>query len=153
MGLGLPAIIAIGTGVESLGRLSQASYQARVAKNNAEVAEMNARRSIEESRLTSQQQDEAGLAELGRTRAAAGASGLTGGSINLRMDAINRLLGRDRRATEYAGVSEATNFLNRAADFRGEAKAARTSGLFSFGTSLLGGLEANERLKRFGVEE
>lgn len=151
MGLELPLLMKLGTAASAVGGLSESRYQAQVAKNNAQIAEANAQRSIEEGRLRAQQQDEAGAQERGRIIAEAGASGLTGGSIDLRLSALDRLLGRDRRAIEYGAQTESVNFQNRARDFRGQARSATTSGLFDFGTTLLDGAAGLERLKRFGA--
>ena len=134
--------------------IAQNSYQARVALNNAKIAEQNAERAINESKIGAQDQDLEAKAQIGALIARGGASGLSlgAGSLALRRKSAEELAARDRGYTIYAGETKADAYNQQAQDYRTEASSLRTANFmevigagFDIGTSLISGAALTNR--------
>lgn len=137
MGITAAAASTASAVIGGISTLASSMFQARVAKNNAAIAESNAQRAIQEASVKAQDQDIAARAEMGQMLASAGASGLSmgTGSLALQRKATEELAARDRGYTTYAGEAEAAGYKQQAQDFRTEAAGARMSGLFGLVSS------------------
>lgn len=148
-GLGLGSILSAGSSIlGTIGAIGSANYQAQVAKNNAKIAEENARNASQASQTEQQQNDQQTLALVGEQEAIQGASGLSvSGGSQLRTRRSAQRLGRqDSINIRTQGQSEVRNLLQQAENFRGEARAQKSAafgsaigGIFDVGASLVGG--------------
>jgi len=141
-------LVTAGTAIVSgIASFQASNYQAAVAKANQFIVDSNAIRSIEESQLEQQEQDDLTAALLGSQTAKQGASGLAVGSTSFQQArSTGRRLGRlDALRIRDKGVVEAINFQNQSAFLGAEAKQTKIGGklalLGSFleAGSLLGG--------------
>ena len=126
--------------VSGVSAFSQARYQAKVAGNNATIADANAVRANEEAGMLAQQQDQEARNEMGAFMAQGGSSGLSLGigSMGLQRKSLDDLAARDRGYTVKAGESRAAAFRQQGSDFRADAKSANRSGLFGLLESGIG---------------
>ena len=138
---------AIGAIVGGVFSFAQASYQAKVAEMNADIARDNATRTIERSQVNEQEQDDQTRAMLGVQEAAQSASGLDINSeSSRRIRKASRILGRkDTLNVRQDAEIEKYNYLVEAANQDAAAKMARIGGMGSLlsgfinaGGSLLG---------------
>lgn len=128
------AIGAIGSVVGGVMGMQQASYQAKVAKMNEQIAKENASRAIDRSHIEQEDFDRFETANLlGEQEAAQSASGLTltGKSQVMTRAAARKLGRRDALNIIQAGEIEAYNYRTQAANFAAQAKAAKMSGTAS----------------------
>jgi len=130
------------TGTAALGAvtaLSEGAYQAGVARNNARIAEMNAQREsmagqTEAMRLS---QENAGrLADLTASQSASGLS-IGSGSFASARALETRIGAMEVRDTARAGAERSQASMQQAANFRGEARAARRNGILGAAGSLM----------------
>ncbi len=117
--------------------MMQASYQAKVANMNAEVAEENAQRALSRSGIEAEDSDRQTAALLGEQEVAQAASGVSlSGKSQILTRKSARILGRrDALNILQDGSTEAYNFRVQKANFKAEAAAAKMSGV----ASLVGG--------------
>lgn len=132
------AITAASSLIGGIAGKQQADYKAAVARNNAIIAERNAQVTSEAASQDAMYSDIQLADLLGTQSAIQGASGLSGRTMNLvrkstretgRIDALNIV---------KSGETEGRNFLQQAADFKGEAKMAKREGKFALVSGLLG---------------
>lgn len=133
-------IAAAGTAVLGAATsISEGNYQAAVAKNNAQIAAANADREsmagqTEAMRLS---QENAGRsAELTASQAASGLS-VNSGSFTRARALDTRIGAMEVRDTARAGAERSQASLQQAANFRGEARAARRNGILGAAGSAL----------------
>lgn len=130
------ALVSVASGVFGM---MQASYQAEIAKMNADVAKRNAIRASQRASIEAQEKDIMETrALLGEQEVAQAASGVSiAGKSQVMTRATARLLGRrDAINIIDAGKMERYGHLVDAANFKAEAKAAKISGI----SSLVGGV-------------
>lgn len=158
----LGTLSAIGTGLSALGTIQQASaasasanYQATVAQRNALLAEENAKKAVENSRREGQDYGEAARGEIAEMEARLAASGLSlnTGSTFLRARALRQQSLRDQGRIAESGTNRAAAFRQEsndqqvaAAGARAEAKTAKTAGVFSLASTLIGGAKSVKKL-------
>lgn len=146
----------IGTGISTLGALSQgqsqsaeAAYQAQVASNNQLVAQQYATSANEAGEVAAETQSQQARAVVASEVATAGASGIDPRSGSARQtQQSQRLVGRLNAATAqqqgqmqaYGYEAQATNLGAQAGLFTAQSQAAEQAGLIGAGASLLGGL-------------
>lgn len=140
----LSAIGAIASGVIGF---AQASYQAKVADMNAQIARDNAGRAIQKSQIDQQSQDAQTAAMLGTQEALQAGSGISLNSeTSRRIRRSSAVLGRlDALNVRQAGEIEKYNYLTQAANAEAEARMAQLggvgsllSGFINAGSSLVG---------------
>lgn len=144
---------AISVGSSIFGGIAQnnaSKYQAAIAENNATIARDNAYKASQTAQEQQIQSDNEISALIGQQEAQQSASGLstTGRSQVLTRRAAARIGRSDAQNIINAGRAESGNFLQQEADFRGEARQARSTGrnaliggLLSAGSSLVGGAQ------------
>lgn len=151
-------VSAGGAVLEGIQANKMAKYQAKVAQMNRDIANENARRSIERSQVEQQEQDMVSLAFLGAQEAMQGASGLSmsGGSQQLARKSAKELGRLDSLRVRQAGELEAHAFRTEAVNFdtqsrmaRAEGKNALVSSFFNAGSSLLTGATRVSKAQRF----
>ena len=122
---------ALATGVFGL---MQANYQAKVADNNAQIAQMNANRALEQGGVDAQDSDMRTKALLGAQESQQAASGVSiGGASAIQTRNAARSLGnRDSQSVYSAGLVRNNDYLNQKSNFESDAAAARMSGISSF---------------------
>ena len=95
---GVATALSVASGViEAVGQYSAGMYQAKVAANNARIADENAKRAIHTANVQAQNQDFDALVAMGGLLAELGASGLQvgTGSAALRRKSQSELAARD----------------------------------------------------------
>lgn len=143
---GVATALSVASGViEAVGQYSAGMYQAKVAANNARIADENAKRAIHTANVQAQNQDFDALVAMGGLLAELGASGLQvgTGSAALRRKSQSELAARDRGYTIHEGQMQASNYRQQAQDFRTEAAGAKRGAMYSL---LGGGLEVGSSL-------
>jgi hypothetical protein len=137
MALGL-----LGAVVSAAGTLASAQAQAAQASYNAKVAEINARTARQEGLFKADQLEDKYQRERAAQRVAAAASGLNyaRGSPALVIGEGYRNQALDEATTIWNAETEATAYENKAKQYRMEASAARTAGMFGAGASFLTGI-------------
>lgn len=127
------ALSAIGTAVAATQQHQASKYNAKVAQNNAILSQQSANENARRHRLQVQK-------ALGSLRANVGASGidLDGSALDVLGESA-RVGELDALTIEHAGSVRSTAFGNEAALDLASGRAARTAGLFSASSSLLGG--------------
>lgn len=138
---------ALGSIISGVMSFAQASYQAKVAEMNADIARDNASRAIERSQVQELEQDDQTRAMLGAQEAAQSASGIDLNSeSSRRIRKASRILGRkDTLNVRQDAEIEKYNYLVEAENQSSAAKMARIggmssllSGFVSAGGSLIG---------------
>lgn len=140
-GLSLGNVLSAGSALASgIAGYAASSYQAKVAEQNAAIARDNAMKANEQAQQSAQQNDNEMAAFIGQQEAVQSASGLsTGGrSQTLTRKASARIAKIDRTNIVEQGRSNSANFLQQQADFQGQAKQAKASGIFSLAQGVLG---------------
>lgn len=124
----MAAIGAIAGGVMGM---MQASYQAKVANMNADVAKQNAIRALERGGIEAEDNDRQTAALLGEQEVAQAASGvsLSGKSQILTRKSARMLGRRDALNILQDASTEAYNYRVQQANFKAEASAAKMSGI------------------------
>lgn len=117
--------------------MMQASYQAKVADANAEIAQQNADRAVAVAAIDAEDSDFQTKALLGEQEVAQGASGvsLSGKSQILTRTSARKLGRRDSLNIIQAGDVERYNYETQKMNFKAEGKAAKMSGI----AGLIGG--------------
>lgn len=136
------ALVSVASGVFGM---MQASYQAEIAKMNADVAKRNAIRASQRASIEAQEKDIMETrALLGEQEVAQAASGVSiAGKSQVMTRATARLLGRrDAINIIDAGKMERYGHLVDAANFKAEAKAAKISGISSLVGGVLGAFDS-----------
>lgn len=155
-GLGA-ALGAVGSIVSGLAGFGAASYQAKVAKMNQDIANENAVKAMDQGAKNAMEQDIQTRAMLGEQLAAQSASGLSvgGRSQMLTRKAAQELGRRDRLNVIEDARSTAYNFRTDAANARAQGKMSMFEGVNSLiggfinaGGSLIG--KSTSTRKRFG---
>lgn len=128
---------ALGSIVSGVFSFAQASYQAKVAEMNEEIAKDNAKRAIQRSQVNEQTQSDQALALLGEQEAAMSASGLGINSPSLRrVRRSSAMLARkDILNIRQDAEIEKYNYLTDAANYKAQGQMAMIGGV----GSLLGG--------------
>lgn len=144
-----PAVLgAAGSVYGGMSAMSQANYQAEVAKNNAKIAEQNASRALVRGGIEAQLKDAEFAQLIGQQGSEQAASGVTvSGRSALRARNATRLIAAGDRQSirENANLEtynykvDATNMLAEAKNRKMEGKAAMIGGLFGAAGSLAGG--------------
>src|SRR3972149_1957061 len=129
-----PALFAAAsTIIPAVGAFSEGQYQAAVARNNATIAEQNAARASERMQLEQMRSDKESAAEVATAEAlqsARGISPLSRSALGTRKRIYQT--GREQAGDIIsAGTQESRNFLQDAANFRGEAQQANKKGWFA----------------------
>lgn len=153
MAFAIPLLPALGTFFGSAGGIAAAgsaalgavtaitegNYQAAVARNNARIAEMNAQRESMAGQTEAMRLSQENAGRVGELTASQAASGLSLGSGSFAQGrALETRIGAlEVRDTARAGAERAQASLQQAANFRGEARAAKRQGYLSAAGSLL----------------
>lgn len=136
--LAAPLMIA-GTLFQGVSALGQGLYQSQVAKNNAVVATRNANVAATQAQTSAMRSDREYAAQRGQVIATQAASGTTVGDGS--NGAVLGLIDRNRQEAagdiRQAGTAQSSDFMNKAAFYRGEAGAARSAGITSMIGSVL----------------
>lgn len=149
-----PFLLAIGTGLQVMGAIQQASAESAAAKRQAQIDERNRvladqdrQLAIRTSQIAAEDQNRENRRRLADMRAQMGSSGLelAGSPLDLLTDtSIEMAL--DTRRTEFEGrvrgregAIEMQNYADSAAANRTRAKTAKTAGYTSAGAALLTG--------------
>lgn len=148
---------AAGTLFSGVSAYQQGRYQSQVAKNNAKIAEQNAARANTAAQIEQQRSDREYGAQEAQALAAQSASGLDvlGRSQFLSRENIHRVRGEAAKDIRLEGDANVRSLLQDAANFRGEASAAKLEGTskligsaFSAGSSLLGSARSTKKVTR-----
>jgi len=153
-----PAILGSAGGIAAIGSgalgavtaISQGNYQAAVAKNNARIAEGNAEREALAAQQEAARSDREYAALAATQLVEQSASGLsTGSRSSIAARALTRRVGNEASRDIVGGGADAAQRLKQdAANFRAEAKNARTQGYLSAAGSIAGAasgfMSANE---------
>lgn len=149
---------ALSAGASVLGTISAvgaSNYQAKVAANNAMIAEQNAEQASDRSQNEQLEADRETAALIGQQEAIQGASGLTGASQLRTRRSAQRLGRQDAENIRLGGDREIQNFRQQAENFRAEGRAAKTQGrgailggIFDVGSSLIGGAKGSRNANR-----
>jgi hypothetical protein len=123
----------VGTVAGMASAMSQASYNSKVAENNAIIADQNAQEAILDSQKEAQQRGLAAQAEMGDLLANQAASGLNlgSGSYALARKSQAELAARDTEIVTADGRRRAENYQQQATDFRSEAAQQKAAGRWS----------------------
>lgn len=149
-----PFLLAIGTGLQVMGAIQQASAESAAAKRQAQIDERNRvladqdrQLAIRTAQIAAEDKTRENRRRLADLRANLGASGLemAGSPLDLLEDtSIEMAL--DTRRTEFEGyvrgregAIEMQNYADSAAANRARAKSAKTAGYMSAGAALLTG--------------
>jgi hypothetical protein len=141
------ALGIIGPLISGVMGFAQASYQAKIADMNADIAKDNAGRAVFRSQVEQQDQDVQTAQMLGTQEAAQSASGISLNSeSSRRIRKASRMLGRkDALNVRQAGEIEKYNYLVEAANQTAQGQMAKLGGIGSLlsgfigaGSSLLG---------------
>lgn len=146
-----PITLSIASTVASVaGGFVQMDAQRKQADFQAETAERNARRAVEDAQKATIDQGEKAAQQLGALVAQQSASGLSAGvgSSLLKRRAAERLSSRDNRRIREAGNLQAEGFTQEAANARAAGKNAALSGFLGIGSSLIGGAQSYNKVKR-----
>lgn len=142
MAQAIPLILtAASTAVAVYGARQQAKAAEQAADYNAEVAEQNAGIAREQAALRAQQIDRENRLRLGATKAAAGASGISGGAGTV-IDVVGDLVTQgelQRQEALYEGELRARGFTIDRDLSRAEGRNARSAGRINAATALLSG--------------
>lgn len=142
------AISAAGAHTAAKAEQRQLSHQSQVAQNNADIAEDNRLRAIQEASVTAADKDQDASAILGQMVAEAGASGLSlsSGSKAAKVTSSRKLAGRDRARIISEGAVEGgrfaqqgVNLRNRSANLLTAKAAAGRAGRLNVLSSLVSG--------------
>jgi hypothetical protein len=136
LGVALSAASTIFGGVSDF---AQGSYQSKVAKHNAALAEMNALEAFDAGQIEAMDNDKQTAMMLGEQSAAQSASGLSlSGKSASAIRRSSRIIGRtDSLRIAEKAARESTNFRQEAADFRAEGRAAKATGTWKLAGSVL----------------
>lgn len=146
--------------VSGIAAFQQNRMQAKLAKQQAEIAQENAKRARFRSQVEQQDQDILARAVLGELASSQAASGLdfASGSFASRRKAAQILARKDSLNIRQGGELEAQNFEQQALDARFEAKQAKRAGTFSLlstafdtGSSLISGASKINKIKAAGI--
>lgn len=127
------SVAAVSGIVGTIGNMQAASYQSAVAARNAQIADENARRAVEQSQLEQQDWGEEARGQIGQLVASMSASGgrIDSGSSFLRRRGAQELAQRDAGRIREEGRVTADRFRQQQADFTSESQGARRRGRFS----------------------
>ena len=128
-----------GAVVSAISGMQAASYQQAVAARNAQIAEENRTRAIEQSQVEQQDWGESARMQFGALMADLAASGVGthGGTSSLLRTGTRGLIERDAERIRQEGDTRARAFGQQAADSRADASQARSARTFSmFGGAL-----------------
>lgn len=144
-----PAVLgAAGSLYGGMSAMSQANYQAEVAKNNAKIAELNAARATVRGGIEAQLKDNEFAALIGEQTSQQAASGVAvSGRSALRARNASRIMAAgDRQSiTENAALEnynyrvEATNLKAESKSLKAQGKSAMIGGILGAAGSLAGG--------------
>lgn len=153
----LPFIAAAGTIFSGVSAFQQGKYQSQVAKNNAKIAQQNAARAADATQQEALRSDREYLAQESQQFAAQSASGLDvlGRSQLMTRANTQRVRGQAASDIRLQGDADVRRLLQDAANFKGEASAAKLEGttkligsVFEAGTSLIGNSRSTKKAKR-----
>lgn len=119
--------------------ISQGNYQAAVARNNAQIAEANANQESMAGQTEAMRLSQENAARVAELTAGQAASGFDLGSYSFgQARALETRIGAlEVRDTARAGAERSQASLQQAANFRGEARAAKRQGMLGAAGSLL----------------
>lgn len=123
-------VSVLGTGVGIVGAIGMANYQSKVAEMNAKIAQDNAQRAVERSRIEAMDQDIQTRGMLGAQEAAQSASGvsLNSPSFILTRKAARTLGRRDTLNVIQGGQIEKYNYLTDAVNQQAAGRGAKAQG-------------------------
>lgn len=135
------AATAAGTTASIVASQQQASYQAAVARNNQNVASVNATTALQQGQEQEQAKQEQTAQLIGKERAAAGASNIdvnSGSALKIQSDSAQ--LGElDALTIRNNAARQAWNYTNQSNAFGAEASQAGTAANLNSFASLIGG--------------
>lgn len=119
--------------------ISEGNYQAAVARNNARIAEMNAQRESMAGQTEAMRLSQENAGRLADVTASQAAGGLSLGSRSFGEGRAleSRIGALEVRDTARSGAEQAQASLQQAANFRGEARAARRKGILGAAGNLM----------------
>lgn len=126
--------------VSGIAGFTTSQYQSMVAKNNAKIAEENARRAVDEGQQEKIDNDFEIRALLGEQTAVQSGSGLALSSRSAQaVRRSTRLIGeQEGQRIMDKTMQEAKNFKQQAADFKAESRAHKVTGAFDLAGGVLG---------------
>ena len=142
-----PIFTVAGTAVSAIGASNQANYRAKVAANNAAIAEDNANKAAEAAQREQQRSDFEYADLISRQFSAQSASGLDvlGASQLRTRDLSGRVRGLAATDIRRQGEANTANLFQDAANFKAESNAARkesglalATGVLKIGSTLVG---------------
>lgn len=149
-----PLLALLGTAVSAIGTIASAQAQASEANYNAKVAEVNAATQRQVAQAEANQIGEKYDRQRAEQRAAAAKGGLNiaAGSPALVIDQeTERNAWLDQQSRIWSGATSATADLNKAEQFKMQAKNAKTAGAFGAGATFLSGLNGAVRSGSFSI--
>lgn len=119
--------------------ISEGNYQASVARNNEKIALANANRESQAGQVEAMRLSQENAARVGDLTASQSSSGFGIGSRSFGQGRAleTRIGAMETRDTARAGSERAQSSLQQAANFRGEARAAKRGAVFGAAGSLL----------------
>lgn len=146
------AVTAASSVLSTISGMQQASFQSKVAANNAAIAERNAAQATENTQTEQLDYAEAAREQIGALIAQQGASGVSAasGSPFLQAKRAKALARRDAERIAREGATRVRGLQQQSADFSTSAQKPRgllLGGLLDFGTTLIGGAEAIQKVK------
>jgi hypothetical protein len=142
------ALSFVSTAYQGIAGAQAANYQAAIAEQNQQVANVNADRTIQASQVEQQDRDLTARALLGEQVSEQAASGLTLGSKSFRLArrSSQQLARQDALRIRQSGEVDAYNYRTQASNFGMQAQLAKSSasasllgGFLGAGTSLISG--------------
>lgn len=127
----LAVVGVIGAVAQGIGAMSQANSQAQAAQYNAEVQRRNEQAALSQGAAQAQDQQRQSEEDLGRIRAAYGASGieLSGDALGIYQDSATQA-NYDQAKIRYNSQVRATGYQDQATLDDMQAKSASTAGIF-----------------------
>jgi hypothetical protein len=134
-------IAAAGTAaLGAVSAISEGNYQASVARNNARIAEANAARESMAGQTQAMRLSQENAGRVADVTASQSASGLSLGSRSFAQGRAleTRIGAMEVQDTARAGAEQSQASLQQSANFRGEARAAKRSGMLDAAGGVLG---------------
>ena len=153
MAFATPLLLVAGSAFQAFSGYQQAQYQSQVAKNNRQIAELNAARASEAAQREQMRSDQEYAGMLGEQEAIQSASGLDvlGRSQLAVRNQTRKARGLAAQDIRRQGDQQVAGYFQEAANFAAEASAAKAQGVASLvkGALDIGGAAAGGKLKGF----
>lgn len=145
------ALTVASTAISAVGQMRAASYQAAIAKRNAEQADIMAKDAIARGEQKADSERRKTAYKIGAQTVGLAASGVDVGSgMALNIIGDTALLGEfDAQVIKDNAERESWGYKNQAEQFRMEAKAAKSQGLWNTLGTVVGGLTTASNNKQF----